>query len=114
LRPIVEAFPHVANLLTAGQLLMVNRGGVVAIPPQFHLYTGPCCYLLAMSFDWRGNAILCMNDLRTENPITFGNIHDTGLLELWANPRYIALRRSIRRNSGLPPICAKCLVNFTP
>lgn len=81
-----------------------NRGGLVdlgAIKP-----TRYCGRVDAMVVRANGNVVLCCNDA-LQNYV-MGNVHDTPLREIWAEPGYAALRKDIRKGNFALDMCKAC------
>ena len=82
-----------------------NRGGVVE---HENLETKEDCDLPAenITIDHRGNVVLCCNDYHSS--VTFGNIAEERLLDIWRKPNFVKLRRELRQGTFELEICKKC------
>jgi radical SAM protein with 4Fe4S-binding SPASM domain len=56
--------------------------------------------------DADGNVYPC--NLFTDVPLSMGDIHTFGFLEIWQGPRFAQFRRMLMENGGLLPICSRC------
>lgn len=99
------------NLIHTFRSNKFNRGGLIdAGPPDREL----CKRMLRceaayknISFDHKGNAILCCNDYRSQ--CIFGNIADESIQQIWDKPTYRAVRNSMLYGFLPFDICRVCL-----
>ncbi len=81
----------------------LNRGGLVDVRAGTRHY---CVYIDQLTFDYRGDAILCCNDYNAS--IVFGNIHDKDTNALWHDKRYLKARNMIYNGFWPYEICRIC------
>lgn len=99
------------NLIHTFRSNKFNRGGLIEVdPPDREL----CKRMLRceaayknMSFDHKGNAIICCNDYRSQ--CTFGNIADESIQQIWDKSTYRAVRNSMLYGFLPLDICRICL-----
>jgi GTP 3',8-cyclase len=84
--------------------MLGNRGGLVAgISEKQKSF---CFYVNQMTFDYKGNAVLCCNDYQSST--VFGNITDKSVKDIWLSQDYVAARRKIMGGEWMYDICRKC------
>ena len=82
-----------------------NRAGLV---DHAALETKTDCSLPSenVTIDYQGNVILCCNDYHST--VTFGNVREQHLAEIWRSEKYKTLRRNLRHGDFELEICKKC------
>lgn len=60
----------------------------------------------SLNIDWRGNAVLCCNDYHSA--VSFGNVADHTLVELWNMPKFHAYRVALQRKDRNINLCDGC------
>jgi radical SAM protein with 4Fe4S-binding SPASM domain len=82
------------------------------IPRLYTDYTwdlgrGPCPVPFdEPTVDADGNVYPC--NLFTDAPLSMGNVHESGFVEIWQGPRFTQFRRMLMDQGGLLPICSRC------
>ncbi|MHA1744564.1 MAG: SPASM domain-containing protein [Promethearchaeota archaeon] len=70
---------------------------------------------VVLCFDFMHPSIAIVNDHeRTENPVSFGNLHTQTLTEIWQSPRYTETRalRKKKKLNDLIPWCGDCPFSY--
>ena len=85
--------------------MMFNRGGLIELP---HGKPMKKCkvHLDCLIIDVRGNVVLCCNDYFSS--VTFGNVNERSVMEIWERPEYRNARREIAKGNMIYDICKKC------
>jgi len=93
-------------------MLLYNRGGLIKVSTPRSV---PNCGLDNYScvvIDYDGNVVLCCNDYLST--VTFGNVREKKLLEIWRGERYRAVREEIRKLNFTLPLCRRCIEDIDP
>ncbi len=82
-----------------------NRAGLV---DHDTLETKSDCKLPSenVTIDYQGNVVLCCNDYHSS--VTFGNVREQHLADIWKTPRYQRIRKDLKRGHFELEICRKC------
>ncbi len=83
-----------------------NRGGSVLFPGREHHQKTCVLPASTLVIDAWGKVKLCANDYFGEED--WGDVHTTPLAALWADPRYVKLRRDLLHGRFEKPICRVC------
>lgn len=83
--------------------LKLNRGGLVKAEPR-KMYS--CSWVDQLTFDYRGNAVLCCNDYNSS--LVFGNIHEKDIQEIWHDRKYRKMRNLVANGFWPYEICRIC------
>ena len=89
-----------------------NRSGNI---PDFRqgleepLATGCVRPWRVLNINWKGDAVLCCNDYHGE--VTFGNLADRTLVELWNDEEHHRYRLHLQNNRRDLPLCDQCDFN---
>ena len=88
-----------------------NRGGLVEVeglPPELCVRQSYCAAAYQnLSFDYKGDAILCCNDYQAKH--VFGNIVSQSVGEIWEDRSYRRARNMLMLGFLPFPICRVCL-----
>lgn len=91
---------------------LYNRGGLIRVSVP---YTVPNCALdhySSMIIDHDGNVVLCCNDYHSS--VTFGNVREKKLLDIWNEEKYSAVRQELRKLNFTTSLCRKCIEDIDP
>jgi radical SAM protein with 4Fe4S-binding SPASM domain len=84
--------------------LLTNRGGLVDIETLHPMYCPIGCLIIR----YDGTVVFCCNDYYNE--VTFGNVKNKSVKEIWNNPRYREIRKNVLKRGKFDfDICKKCL-----
>ena len=107
----LEKNPDIKNIIHYRVLdptQLSNRGGEIelAVSPN---YEKPICVYpkAAQTIDYAGNWVLCCNDYHSE--VSFGNLNQEKLLEIWNKPFFKQIRKETRNNIFNLPLCQRCV-----
>jgi radical SAM protein with 4Fe4S-binding SPASM domain len=84
-------------------ITFTNRGGSVPIKTLHPFFCAPMHLIIKAD----GSIPLCCNDYYKE--ISFGNIKEERLIDIWNKPFYRKIRNELKRGIFNFPICKKCL-----
>lgn len=88
-----------------------NRGGLIEVeglPPELCVRQSYCMAAYQnISFDYKGDAILCCNDYQAKH--AFGNIASQSVREIWEDRHYRRARNMLMIGFLPFPICRVCL-----
>lgn len=85
--------------------IMYNRGGLVDLPGSQPM--GKCkIHLDCLIVNVDGDVVLCCNDYFST--VTYGNVNDMSIKEIWDSPKYRDDRQRIARGEKIYPICKQC------
>lgn len=105
LKPIRDKYPGHITIGWIHDQPLDNRGGTVEVK-QLNLQ--PTCTVISdtLHLDYQGNVLLCCGDF--SRSVTFGNLVEEDLLEIWRKPRYQKIRQGLARGEAILPVCQQC------
>jgi GTP 3',8-cyclase len=90
----------------SNRLNLSNRGGIIKI--HKNTKTIACqAYNNPLVINYKGDVVLCCNDYFGQ--ITFGNIENNSLLEIWSKKSFKTIRKEVRENLFRLDICQRCI-----
>lgn len=84
-----------------------NIGGEVKVKNLLDRERPNCTYYKYVTIDYEGKVILCCSDYHSS--ITFGNIRNEKLIDIWNKSKYKKIRKDILRKKYKLLICRKCV-----
>jgi 2-deoxy-scyllo-inosamine dehydrogenase (SAM-dependent) len=90
---------------TRSDMTLYNRGGLVKTNEKS---PRPVCLEPdnPVAINYRGDVLICCNDYLGE--VTFGNLQNESLWDIWAKPNFLRLRRQLRKRVYVSDICKRC------
>ena len=89
----------------SGDLPLSNRGGLVKVDQ-----TGPSLFCSGsewpVAINYGGDVTICCNDYLAQ--VVMGNLCSESLIDVWAKPEFVKLRRELERGVYKLDICKKC------
>lgn len=110
LSKIRDGIGYSFHIQSLGPKNLITRAGEIELKETKPLKY--CDYIRNPVIDKNGNMLMCCNDYFRINKM--GNILENSILEIWNNPRYINIRRELRkditrkRSKIVPDLCVKC------
>jgi len=91
-----------------GNFNFSNRGGLVKIKKRSNTIT---CQRARnpLVVAYNGDVLLCCNDYLGQ--VTFGNVENASIIDIWNTRSFKLIRRDIRNNIFKLEICKKCIAN---
>lgn len=89
-------------------LKLTNRAGTVEAGKQLPVNPEAQCFYpsYSMMIDWNGDALLCVQDWHKR--LKFGNVAQTGLLEIWKSKALHKRRAIVARGDRSQSPCSTC------
>lgn len=106
--PIDIVFRHHYDSKNNFNLNLVNRKEIAFNDTKLNIKSP--CYIpfYKLMIDWNGDVLTCQNDW--SRTITFGNINNTSIREIWLGEQYNTFKRTLAGGKRTIDPCSKCNV----